>query len=542
MRIVTPKASFLTLTILLALYFTLIPNLPILLHFQRILSALGEYKLGFVISIPVLLLAALNFVFTPFSFKVIFKPFFCLILVVSAFASYAMLKYQVIFDKGMIENILETNSAEADSYLNLSVILWIVFTGVLPALLLIRTRVTYGHNVLMRLGMRLLSMLISLLVIALIAALYYQDYASVGRNNRTLNLEIVPTNYLYSTVQYVHKTYFTQKMPFRKIGDDAALVQKAGQKPTLMVIVLGETARAQNQSLGGYERPTNAFTAKENNLVYFANVSSCGTATAISVPCMFSDMPRTQFDNNKAHNSEGLLDVLQKAGISAFWKDNDEGCKGACDRIPHELVPTDSDKTLCNGSVCYDQVLLNNLGDNIPADGKNKIIVLHLIGSHGPTYYKRYPPEFRTFTPDCPRSDIENCSQAQLVNTYDNTIRYTDYVVSQAIQKLKGYEKDYNTALYYVSDHGESLGEKGLYLHGTPYKFAPEEQTHVPMEIWMSQGYMQANGVNLDCLKQQGKTQAFSHDNLFHTVLAMMNVKTKEYDPSLDALAACRKP
>lgn len=541
MRRITLQSGFLTLTLLLAGYFTLIPNLPILLHFQQILTALGEYKLGFVISIPLLLFAALNFVFTPFSIKGLFKPFFCVLLIVSAFASYAMLKYRVVFDKGMIENILETDSAEAGAYLNLSVVAWIVLTGVLPALLLARTRIVYAHNAVMRLGIRLVSMLISLLVVALIAALYYQDYASIGRNNRTLNLEIVPTNYLYSSVQYVRKRYFTEPIPFRKIGDDAKLVQQAGQKPTLLFVVVGETARAQNQSLGGYQRPTNAFTEKEPDLVYFSHVSSCGTATAISVPCMFSDLRRTQFDGNVARNSENVLDILQKAGVAVFWKDNDEGCKGACDRVPHQTVSTARDNALCDGSVCYDHTLLDNLDGKIPHDGKNKLIVLHLIGSHGPTYYKRYPDNFRAFIPDCPRSDIENCSQQELINTYDNTIRYTDYVVSQAIDRLKGYQNDYNVALYYLSDHGESLGEKGLYLHGTPYKFAPQEQTHVPMEVWMSPGYRQANNIDLSCLQRLGKTGEFSHDNLFHSLLSMMNVKTQAYDAGLDITRSCRK-
>jgi lipid A ethanolaminephosphotransferase len=362
----------------------------------------------------------------------------------------------------------------------------------------------------------------------------------VGRNNRTLNLEILPTNYLYSASQYINRRYLTKPIPFRKIGDDAKLVQKAGSKPTLVFLIVGETARNQNQQLQGYPRPTNPYTSQEPDLIYFSKVSSCGTATAVSVPCMFSNMPRTHFDNNIARNSEGLMDILQKAGVSTYWKDNDEGCKGACDRIPTQIVPTNSDKNLCDGDTCYDAVLLNDLDKLIPNDGKNKTLAFHLIGSHGPTYYKRYPKEFRFFMPDCQRSDIENCTQQQLVNTYDNTIRYTDYVVSQFIQRLKGYEKDYNVALYYVSDHGESLGEDGLYLHGTPYKFAPEEQTRVPMEMWLSDSYVKAQGIDRACVASLAKNSEFSHDNLFHTMLSMMNVQTKEYDPNLDILKTCR--
>ncbi|GAJ66498.1 hypothetical protein MA13_contig00002-0206 [Edwardsiella piscicida] len=534
------SASFLTVILLLAGYFTLILNIPILLHFYRILHALGEYRLGFALSIPVVLFAALTCVFMPFSFRPILKPFFILLLVITALASYAQYKYQVIFDRSMIENIFETNSAEAGSYLNIYVIAWVLLAGVLPALLLLRTRIIYGHNVLLRLGIRLLAMLISLLIIALVACLYYQDYASVGRNNRSLNLETQPASYLYSTGQYINRRYLTTPMPFRKVGEDAKLVEPAGEKPTLVFVILGETARAQNQSLGGYPRETNPYSAKQPGLIYFRNVTSCGTATAISVPCMFSNLTREHYDGNIARNSDSVIDVLHRAGVTTFWRDNDEGCKGACDRTPNELVSTKADNPLCNGKTCYDEVMLNNLQQKIPDDGKSKLLVFHLIGSHGPTYYLRYPARFRVFMSDCERSDIENCTQQQLVNTYDNTLVYTDYVVNQFIERLKTYEKQYNVALYYVSDHGESLGEKGLYLHGTPYQFAPAEQTHVPMSLWLSDGYAKANRINLQCLQEAARDGSFSHDNLFPTLLSMMHVTTSAANPQLDILQRCR--
>lgn len=540
MRKSLPKVSYLSLTLLLSLYFTFIVNLPILLHFYRILHALTAFSIGFAITIPLVLFAALNVVFTPFSFRPLLKPFFIIILPVSALASYAMYKYQIIFDRGMIENIIETQQSEATSYLNISVVLWFLVSGVLPAVWLFFTPVKYEKSVLHRLGVRLLSMVLSLLVVAAVAGVYYKDYASVGRNNRTLNLEIVPTNYLYSTFQYYNHRYFTHTGPFQVIGNDAKLVQQPGQKPTLLFLVVGETARAQNQSFSGYDKPTNEFTQKVSDVVYFSHTRSCGTATAVSVPCMFSNMKRVDFDNSRARNSEGVLDIVQKAGVSVFWKDNDEGCKGVCDRVPNEIISTAKDGKYCDGDTCYDMALLNNIDADIKNEDKNTLIGLHLVGSHGPTYFKRYPPEFRTFIPDCPRSDIENCSREQLINTYDNTLRYTDYVVSQIIEKAKQYQDRYNVAVIYLSDHGESLGENGLYLHGTPYGLAPAEQTHVPMLFWLSPGYIKANGINLSCLKQKGANAEVSQDNLFHTVLDAMNVQTSELDPQLDILRDCK--
>jgi len=541
LRYLLPKISYFKLTLLLTLYFTFVVNLPILLHFYRILHALPADNLAFALSIPAALFAALNFVFTPFSGRPLLKPFFIIVLPVSALASFAMMTFQVVFDRSMIENIIETQSAEATSYLNLKVVLWFVFTGILPAILLFVTPVSYEKTRLRRLGVRLLSMVISLLVVASIAGVFYKDYASVGRNNRTLNLEIVPTNYLYSAFQYMNHRYFTPKMPFQTIGNDAKLVQQTGQKPNLVFLVVGETARAQNQSWNGYGKPTNQYTQAIADVVSFSKMTSCGTATAISVPCMFSNMKRTSYDANRARNSEGLLDILHKAGVSVFWKDNDEGCKGVCDRVPNVIIPTKNDGKYCDGDTCYDMALMQNIDEDIKNDGKNTLIALHLIGSHGPTYSRRYPPEFRRFTPDCPRSDIENCTQEQLVNTYDNTLLYTDYLVSQVIEKAKQYQDKYNVAVIYLSDHGESLGENGLYLHGTPYSVAPAQQTHVPMLFWLSDGYASAQGIDLPCLKANAARNDVSQDNLFHTVLSAMNVQTTEHDPQLDILAACRK-
>ena len=540
MRYLLPKISYFKLTLLLTLYFTFVVNLPILLHFYRILHALPAYNLAFALSIPVALFAALNFVFTPFSVRPLLKPFFIIVLPVSALASFAMMTFQVVFDRSMIENIIETQSSEATSYLNLKVVLWFVFTGILPAILLFLTPVSYEKTRLRRLGVRLLSMVISLLVVASIAGVFYKDYASVGRNNRTLNLEIVPTNYLYSAFQYMNHRYFTPKMPFQTIGNDAKLVQQTGQKPNLVFLVVGETARAQNQSWNGYGKPTNQYTQAIADVVSFSKMTSCGTATAISVPCMFSNMKRTSYDANRARNSEGLLDILHKAGVSVFWKDNDEGCKGVCDRVPNVIIPTKNDGKYCDGDTCYDMALMQNIDEDIKNDGKNTLIALHLIGSHGPTYSRRYPPEFRKFTPDCPRSDIENCTQEQLVNTYDNTLLYTDYLVSQVIEKAKQYQEKYNVAVIYLSDHGESLGENGLYLHGTPYSVAPVQQTHVPMLFWLSDNYAKAQGIDMQCLKDNAADKEVSQDNLFHTVLSAMNVQTSERDPQLDILAACK--
>ncbi len=525
--------------LLLALVFAFLLNWPVLLHFYDILSNIEHFKIGFVVSIPFLLVAALNFVFMPFSIRFLMKPFFAFLFVTGSIASYTMMKYRVLFDGDMIQNIFETNQSEAFAYVNAPIIIWVILTGLLPAALIFFVKIEYASTWYKGIAQRLLSMFFSLVIVGIIAALYYQDYASIGRNNQTLNREIVPANFMYSTSKYLYRRYMAEPIPFVTLGDDATRVTKK-DKPTLMFLVVGETARGKNFSMNGYEKDTNPFTSKSGGVISFNDVRSCGTATAVSVPCMFSNMGRKEFDDNRARNSEGLLDVLQKTGISIFWKENDGGCKGVCDRVPNiEIEPKDHPK-FCDKNTCYDEVVLQDLDSEIAQMKGDKLVGFHLIGSHGPTYYKRYPDAHRRFTPDCPRSDIENCTDEELTNTYDNTIRYTDFVIGEMIAKLKTYEDKYNTALLYVSDHGESLGALGLYLHGTPYKFAPDDQTRVPMQVWMSPGFTKEKGVDMACLQQKAADTRYSHDNIFSSVLGIWDVKTSVYEKGLDIFSQCR--
>ncbi|MGY3897806.1 phosphoethanolamine transferase [Aeromonas veronii] len=525
--------------LLLVLFFALVLNWPIFLHFYTVLSALTHVKAGFAISIPLVLIAALNAVFIPFTFRFVLKPFFTVLILTGSIVSYAMLKYGVIFDAGMIQNIVETNSGEAGAYLNGSVALWFMLTGLLPVLVLWSLRIRYPARWYQGLALRAGVLAISLLFIGGVASLYYQDYASVGRNNKSLAKEIVPANYVHGLYKYGRDVLFATPIPYQQLGTDARVVAR-GSKPTLMFLVVGETARSQNYSLNGYGKATNSFTAKEQGVVSFRNVRSCGTATAVSVPCMFSNLTRRGYDDQLASSRDGLLDVLQHAGVSVLWKENDGGCKGVCRNVPTIEILPKSYPALCQGESCYDEVLLEGLDQQIAGMKGNKLVAFHLMGSHGPTYFRRYPASERAFMPDCPRSDIENCSNEELVNTYDNTIRYTDKVVGLLIDKLKSLESQYDVGLVYLSDHGESLGAMGLYLHGTPYKFAPDDQTRVPLLTWFSPQLQADRQLDMGCLAAEASSQRFSHDNLFHSMLGIMDVQTSVYDNKLDLFRPCR--
>ncbi len=542
-RFIHLTLSNVALTAWLALYFAIILNLPIYKELQHIFNQMESVKVGFVLSIPLFFFAVLNLLFNLFSWPYITKPFFILLLISSSLVSYAGFNYSTVFDADMITNIMQTDSSEASSYLSVYSIGWLLLLGVIPAIILAMVSLKQ-ESWLKLIAKKLVSIVLSVVVIVAIAAVYYQDYASVGRNNSYLKRVIVPTQFVGGVASYVKHTYFTTPIAYKELGIDAeqsaSALKQAQTKPSLVVLVIGETARSQNYQLNGYHRQTNPYTSKLD-VVSFKNVHSCGTATAVSLPCMFSLMTHDNYDHDTAVNQDNVIDILKRAGVAIVWEDDDGGDKTVADHIEREMMDHSHKDSQCDGNTCYDMVLLDDFDKNIEKLSGNRMIALHLIGSHGPTYYKRYPKEMAAFQPDCPRADIENCTNEQLVNSYDNTIRYTDYVLSQIIERLTTLQGKYNTALVYVSDHGESLGEGGMYLHGAPYAFAPDYQTTVPLIVWMSKGFQQVKQVNYDCLKHNVDSKTdYSHDNLFHSLLGIMDVETSVYQPQLDIFADCR--
>lgn len=535
-----PVMSRTVYLIIFALYVGLLLNLAFYRQVFTLLPVNSLRNWLVFLSMPVVAFSVMNILTTLASFLKLDRLVISLFILLSASAQYFIWSFGVVIDRAMITNILDTTPAESFALMSGKMVLTLGLSGVLMVAFAWWIKISKAKTVWRSIAVRLLNILVSALLIVLVAALFYKDYASVFRNNKELVKSLSPSN----SIVAINSWYAHNKMdnlPLVKIGEDA--VQKpemhSGPRKNLTILVLGETSRAQNFSLGGYQRETNP-RLKQDDVIYFANTTSCGTATAVSVPCMFSNMPRAHYDEELAHHQEGVLDILQRAGIRVLWNDNDGGCKGACDRVPHQNV-TDLNLTgQCIEGECYDEVLFHNLEsyiDNLQQDG---IIVLHTIGSHGPTYYNRYPAEFRKFTPTCDTNEIQSCSQQQLTNTYDNTILYIDYVVDKAIKLLQSKQDKFTTSLVYLSDHGESLGEDGVYLHGLPWSIAPETQKHVPMLLWLSQDYQQRYGVSSQCLQQRAKTDPYSQDNLFSTLLGLLGVDTHEYQATDDILTPCR--
>ncbi|QIX98128.1 phosphoethanolamine transferase EptA [Cedecea sp. FDAARGOS_727] len=523
-----------------AFFFTLINSLFIRRSWQLIAPD-SFHSWLFAASVPVVLFCAWLTIFSVINLPWLRKPVLVLLVIGCAASNYFMFTYGAVIDKNMMVNVFETDSQEAAALVTPQLIGWLTLAGVVPALALAVVKVAparWWHTVLTR----LVSILAGLLVIILVASVFYKDYASLFRNNKGVVKMVTPANYISAISRYSKERWFAGDQTLIKIGEDAqkgAIIRHQAKK-TLVLLVVGEASRGENYSLGGYQRETNP-QLKKQQVIYFQKASSCGTETAVSVPCMFSDMPRKSYDADVARHQEGVLDVLAHAGVNVLWRDNDGGCKGACDRIPHSDMTQWRLDLYCKDNACIDDVLLHRLDNVIDGLRHDTVIVLHLMGSHGPAYYQRYPENFRKFAPTCDSNQIQDCSRQALINTYDNTILHTDDVLSRTIDKLKQHQEKLNTALIYLADHGESLGENGIYLHGTPYMLAPSQQTHIPLLVWLSQDYQQNFAVDNVCLAQKAARDEVSQDNLFSTLLGMMNVNSSVYQKDMDILADCRR-
>lgn len=495
---------------------------------------------GHLVTLPLFVLAFLWLALEALTWGRAARPVLAVILLASAAAGYFMWAYGVVFDRSMITNLVETHPAEATELMGWRLWGWIGAFGVAPVLLLWRVRPRPQ-----RLGQRLLAKAIVASALAaalvLLVAPFFQSYAGLLRNHRDLRLKLVPTNLLAATHSYA-RARLAEPERLEPVGTDAHLTPRAaGAKPRLLLLVVGETARAVNFSLNGYARPTNPRLAAEADLISLRQVRSCGTSTAVSLPCMFLDIGRDGFEDGLARRRESLLDVLQRAGVTVLWRDNNSGCKGVCDRVPNEDLSNLRVDGLCGPEECWDEILLRGLQERIDRLRGDAVVLLHMKGSHGPAYHLRVPPAFEHFAPVCRTNQLDRCTPEAIVNAYDNTLRYSDHVLAQAIALLRANAGRFDPALVYVSDHGESLGENGLYLHGLPYAMAPDEQIHVPMLLWLPASTQRALALDDACLRRR-RDEPLSHDHLTHSVLGLMGVQTRARRAELDLFGPCGAP
>lgn len=484
-------------------------------------------NLLFLASIAICFYTITSIFISIFDFPHILKPVAIFLILSASIVAYFMDSYHVIIDQDMLINTAQTDAKEILDLLNLKFFTYIIFLGLLPSCLLLFVRIQrrplLGH--LATIGKRF-SILLILMTLSMIP--FSRSWASFLREHKNVRGYANPEYLVYSLGKLATKRLSATPGPLQPLGLDAH-TRPSKTNRTLVIMVVGEAARTDHFSLNGYARNTNPLLA-QTKTISFTNMFSNGTSTANSVPCMFSMLDHKTFSESKVKSSENLLDVLTHAGTHVFWRDNNSDSKGIATRVDYENFKATS-RNQAEGEEPRDEQMLIGLQDYIDKHQNGDIfIVLHQMGSHGPAYYKRYPSTFERFTPVKRTNELGTCTPQEIANAYDNSILYTDYFLSQVIKFLEKNENTFSAAMIYSSDHGESLGEKGLYLHGMPYFIAPTEQKQVATLFWFSKSF----GEDIQNRFQKASHLQLTHSSLFHTILGIFEIDSMVYRQELD--------
>lgn len=519
-----------------ALFITVVDNGS---FFSDVLDATARssHRFAILLSMFVLVMSTLVALLSVAPERISFRVLASLLLIAGSAVGYFMSNYGVVIDPSMIRNVAETDAREASPLLTSAFFLHVAGFGLVPAVL-IQFLPLGGIGWRRAIGVRLSVTAATMLILSGTLYANFGPVSYFAQQNHVLRMEINPVYPLYALYRYVARAddrppAVREPLPARRLNSAAAT-----KKQTLFVFVMGETARADRFSLNGYERETNRFTPG-NEIVNFTDVSACGTSTADSVPCIFSRFGHDGFSHAEFAVNESLFQTLGRLGIATGWRDNSTGCKSVCTPETLEFLAGASDPDYCHDNVCIDEILLQDFWKLVADESHDHFVVLHQRGSHGPAYYVDSPPEAKVWLPECDQASLTGCDSQSINNAYDNTIVYTDYFLAQVIDLMKAESDRYDTAMLYVSDHGESLGEKGLYLHGMPYAVAPSEQTKVPMIFWGSSGFYASHSIDETCLRASAD-RPWSHDAIFHSILSIFDIVSPAYDRSSDIFAACR--
>lgn len=531
-----PLLSQLTLTLLVSAFLLATANAA---FFARVSAHLAASP-ALVPLAGVMAFAAILFCIAVFTLPWLVRPVLALSLVLGAVASHFQDRLGVVIDREMLQNALNTTGNESRHLFTTDFVLHLVMFGLMPAGLVLWVKIKP-----MRLWVRLLHypMTIALALTVFFGAMMVDSrtFASMFRERQDISSAVIPMTPIVNAVGLAKLKLITNRLVASPIGQDAIKGPRiaAAGKPLLTLIVVGETSRAANWSLGTYDRPTNPELA-QRDIVYLDKVHSCGTSTAVSMPCMFAHYGMENHSEIAERSNQNLLDIFAKTGFDVKWYDNNTGSLGIAARVPETRFTSTDDPIACASGECTDAVFLPTLDKALAEITKDTVIVYHQIGSHGPAYYLRYPEDFRPFPDDCRSAGFGKCTPEQIVNAYDNTVAYTDQFLATLIDRLAAQDR-LAASMLFVSDHGESLGENGLYLHAAPYFMAPDLQTQVPMVLWTSPSYRAAMGLDQDCVKARADSLAgqVTHDSFFHTLLGLADVTTGLHNPDLDLTTGC---
>ncbi|MBB5204829.1 lipid A ethanolaminephosphotransferase [Inhella inkyongensis] len=523
-----------SLLLLFSLYWALAANRPV---WGAVHQGLGAGRLLGVVA----LLALIHYlVLAPWMAVRVSRPLLLALSAVAALGSYFTQSLGVVLDPAMMRNLMRTDWREARELVGPGLLGHVAVLLLPVVLVLVQVRPVRSRTGWAGMRRRLGWWLTALLGALVLLWVLFQPLSGLMRMNKGLRYQMLPVAPLWSLPRSVWQDMKEAQAPRQPIGLDAKAgpTWAAAQRPRVLVWVVGETVRAANW--GAYTLPeggvrdTAPLTGIEPQWLRFPRMTTCGTDTETSLPCMFAPTGRRAYDEAQIRGQESLLHVLQRAGVQTEWWDAQSGCKGVCAELPQRRLDC--------GELC-DRELFAGLAPKLQAIRQSgpgtHLLVLHMLGNHGPSYYRRYGSEHARFQPACQSDDLGRCSQAEIRNAYDNALLATDALLADALKQLRALQGEMDVALLFTPDHGESLGEKGLFLHGMPFSFAPREQTEVPMLFWLSEGWRATRGWSADCLSRLPKGSAPQHDHLFHTALNLLDVRTALYEPTWDLLQPC---
>lgn len=431
--------------------------------------------------------------------------------VINALSVYFVITYHVVLDDSMLGNVFNTRYSEASGFFSWWLVGFVLLLGVIPSIFVLKCPIKKEKRNGKRLGIVCGS---SLMLSVVLLLLNINQTLWIGRYDTELGGLIMPWSYVVNTIRLISmnkdKNVEEVKLPDGKITDT---------KKTVVVLVIGESARKANFQLYGYKRQTNPLLSKQQDLKVF-EANSCATYTTAGVKAILEPM-----DSGTLY--EILPNYANRTGVDVVWRTTNWGeppvhIKEYHGRDElHKLYPELKD-------INYDELLFTGLRERIEKSAKSKVlIVLHTTTSHGPVYSQKYPKEFEKFSPV-----IDNVEQAdkdidKLINAYDNSIVYTDYLLSNLIDTLRSLT-GWQTAMMFVSDHGESLGENKLFMHGVPMTMAPAYQYEIPFLVWTSDGFRN--------VKSQGTSlpKPIDQHYVFHSVLNLLSIESPAYKSEYD--------
>ncbi len=457
----------------------------------------------------VILMLSLNFFFYYLMLSVgrfVGKCILAFTFIADAVSFYFIATYNVWITDKMMGNFFNTQYSEASGFLTWQAVLYVFFLGIVPCIFVFAKKVSYA-------GWKQASVniLLSLLISFAVVGANVKNVLWVDKNSTEIGSLLMPWSCVVNTVRYYSKKHSRNKKEI--LLPDARISTRSKD---VCVLIIGESARRKNFSLYGYEKKTNPYT--EGDGVHALVAESADTYTTAGVKAILDHKP-----SGKLY--EILPNYMSRNGVDVTWRTSNWGEPPVHIKKYYKVKDLKEKFPQADGK--YDAILLEGLKEEILSNENDKLlVVLHTSTSHGPTYSTKYPKEFEVFTPVCETVEASKSNQQELINAYDNSVIYTDWLIHSVIQILRDIPQR-RACMMFVSDHGESLGEANLYMHGVPARIAPKEQLEIPFIVWCSD-----DTLSIDDSKEVDQY------HVFHSVMSFLGLESPIYNPALDIFAA----